>query len=99
MAFLPLIDWIRTTIAWMLCQGMWKGTVTSEEDPMVGVRTRAVWGGTEEEDGKEREVTETAPGYGLVLERHSCCRKPRRKGKLAAVLLPTTSPLSSHVFS
>lgn len=53
MAFLPLRDLLRTTIAWMLCQGTWKGRVVSEEDPVVGLRMRGVWGGTEEEDGEE----------------------------------------------
>lgn len=47
MAFLPQIDLLRTTTAWILRQGKWKDAVASEEDPDVGLRTRGAWGGRE----------------------------------------------------
>lgn len=36
MAFLPQMDLLRTTTAWILCRGKWKGAVPSEEDTDVG---------------------------------------------------------------
>lgn len=87
MAFLPQIDLLRTTTAWILCQGKWKGTVISEEDPDGGYEDERLVGRRKSGDRD-----------GLVLWRHSCHRKPRRKDKVAAVLLLMTSPQTNREY-